>query len=231
MSENAQNNNIPAHIAIIPDGNRRWARNKSLPIFNGHEKGFGVFRSIAEKAFVLGVKVLSVWVFSTENWNRDKSEVEYLMKYFIKYFKAEAEPMNKQGIKVIVSGSKDRLPEELLTAINNIEQLTVNNSHGILNICLNYGGRQEIVDAVNHMLQEKPTQIGPEDIRKHLYHDLPDVDLIIRTSGERRLSGFMPWLGGYAELHFIEKHWPDFNPTDLEQAVADYQARQRRFGK
>jgi undecaprenyl diphosphate synthase len=221
---------VPQHIGIIPDGNRRWAKTKGLPTLKGHEQGFKAFQPIAEAAFDAGIKVFSAWGFSTENWSRTAEEVSYLMDLFIHYLKQEAEGLHKKNIKLLISGSRAELSDKLNTAIDEAEKVTAGNSRGVINICLNYGGRKELVDAVNALMHEGKTTITAEDISSHVYHQLPDVDLIIRTAGERRLSGFMPWQGIYSELYFSDKYWPDFTPEDLRLALEDFAGRKRTFG-
>ncbi len=221
---------VPRHIGIIPDGNRRWAKAKGLPSLKGHEAGFKVLPAVAEAAFDAGVEVFSAWGFSTENWKRTADEVSYLMNLFIHYLGQEADNLHQKNIKLLVSGSRTELSDQLVAAIERAEQLTASNSRGVINICLNYGGRQELVDAVNHLIQEGKTTVTADDVSQHLYHQLPDLDLIIRTAGERRLSGFMPWQGVYSELCFSDKLWPDFTPEDLHLALNDFANRQRTFG-
>jgi undecaprenyl diphosphate synthase len=221
---------VPQHIGIIPDGSRRWAKAKGLPSLKGHEQGFETFRLIAEAAFDAGVKVLSGWGFSTENWSRTSEEVQYLMNLFVHYLSNEAKSLHEKNIKLLISGSRAELSDKLNTAIDEAEKLTAGNSRGVINICLNYGGRKELVDAVNALMHEGKTTITAEDISSHVYHQLPDVDLIIRTAGERRLSGFMPWQGVYSELYFSDKYWPDFTPEDLRLALEDFAGRKRTFG-
>ncbi len=221
---------VPQHIGIIPDGNRRWAKAKGLPSLKGHEQGFKAFQPIAEAAFDAGVKVFSAWGFSTENWNRAAEEVSYLMDLFVHYLGQEAKGLHEKNIKLIISGSRAELSDKLREAIEQAETLTAGNSRGVINICLNYGGRKELVDAVNNLIKEGKTTVSAEDLSSHLYHQLPDVDLIIRTAGERRLSGFMPWQGVYSELYFSDKYWPDFTPEDLRLALEDFSRRKRTFG-
>jgi len=224
------NKKIPGHVGIIPDGNRRWAKSHGLQAIQGHERGFRQVKEIADKAFDLGVEVLSIWGFSTENWDRNQVEIDYLMSKFVQLIKEESVKLNEKNIKLIVSGRRDRLPIDLVKAIETAETLTVSNSAGTVNLCLDYGGRQELLETVNKLLKQKKSEVTFEDIVTNLYHQLPDLDLIIRTSGEQRLSGFMPWQGVYSELLFIDKHWPEFGPDDLAAAVLEYGRRERRFG-
>ena len=226
----AENSIVPTHIGIIPDGNRRWAKAKGLPSLKGHEQGFKAFQPVAEAAFDAGVEVFSAWGFSTENWKRTAEEVSYLMDLFVHYLGNEAKSLHEKNIKLLISGSRAELSGKLLAAIDSAERLTAGNSRGVINICLNYGGRQELVDAVNELMREGKSSVTAEDLSQHLYHELPDVDLIIRTAGERRLSGFMPWQGVYSELYFSDKYWPDFTPEDLRLALEDFATRKRTFG-
>jgi undecaprenyl diphosphate synthase len=178
----------------------------------------------------VGVKVFSAWGFSTENWTRAADEVSYLMDLFVHYLGNEAKSLHEKNIKLLISGSRIELSDKLNVAIDEAENLTAGNSRGVINICLNYGGRQELVDAVNVLMKEGKTSITDQDLSQHLYHQLPDLDLIIRTAGERRLSGFMPWQGVYSELYFSDKFWPDFTPEDLRFALEDFAGRKRTFG-
>jgi len=218
------------HLGIIPDGNRRWAKSHGLSSLKGHEKGSDIIEPICQQAFELGVETVSIWVFSTENWNRAVEEVSYLMGMFNKLLKTESVKLHKKDIRLLVSGSRERLSADLVRAIEEAENLTKGNSKGTINLCLNYGGQQEIIDAVNKLMASCKSKITKEDVTENLYHKLPPVDLIIRTSGEQRLSGFMSWSGGYSELYFVDKHWPDFLPQDIVRAVEEFNNKQRRFG-
>lgn len=224
----------PTHLGLIIDGNRRWAKEKGLPSLEGHRAGFDNLKTIAQHALDRGVKVLSAYVFSTENWQREPEEVKYLMDLLIKVVSRELEELKKKGIKIIFVGSDENVSPKVLSAIRKSEETTKNNNKGILALCFNYGGQQEIVDATKSILESgvASTNVTPELFSGHLYHpEIPPVDLVIRTSGEQRLSNFMMWRTAYSELYFSDKYWPDFTKDDLEKAFADYQARQRRHGK
>lgn len=217
------------HLGVIPDGNRRWAREKGLPSLKGHEKGFSVIHDLVKRSFELGVEVFSIWGFSTENWNRTKEEVGYLMKMFTKYVAKEGERLHQENIRFVMSGSRKELPKDLVTEIERIEGLTKENSKGTVNLCLNYGGKREILDAVEELVKSGK-EVTADNLESFFYQDLPPVDLIIRTSGEQRLSGFQSWRGEYSELLFPDKHFPDMTPEDIEDALNEFNKRQRRFG-
>ena len=227
---------IPNHVAIILDGNRRWAREHKLPKLEGHRRGFENIRKLTNYIFSRGVKYLSVFAFSTENFKRTQDEVKYLMDMFVKEFKKEYISLHKDNIKVIFSGRKSGLRDDVLEAMEEISSLTKDNTGGVFNICLNYGGHAEIVDAtkeiVKLVLDNKLSieDITEEEFAKHLYQDLPPIDLMIRTSGEVRLSNFMLWQLSYAEMYFPDCHWPAFNENEFDKAIRAYNGRERRFG-
>ncbi|CCZ89710.1 isoprenyl transferase [Coprobacillus sp. CAG:605] len=227
---------IPNHVAIILDGNRRWAKEHKLPKLEGHRRGFENIRKLTNYIFSRGVKYLSVFAFSTENFKRTQDEVKYLMDMFVKEFKKEYVSLHKDNIKVIFSGRKSGLRSDVLEAMEEISSLTKDNTGGVFNICLNYGGHAEIVDAtkdiVKLVLDNKLSidDITEEDFAKHLYQDLPPIDLMIRTSGEVRLSNFMLWQLSYAEMYFPDCHWPAFNENEFDKAIRAYNGRERRFG-
>jgi len=221
--------NIPNHIAIIPDGNRRWAKEKGLPTFEGHKKGFEALINIGKKTRELGIKILTVWAFSTENWKRSKEEISYLMNlYEIMLDKYLTEAL-REKIRIIHLGRKDRINKTLKNKIINIEEKTKNFTQYYLCIGLDYGGRDEIVRAI-----KKSSNLSEDNFNQFLdTKDLPypNPDLIIRTGGEKRLSGFLLWQCQYSELVFIDKYLPDFNNDDFEKIINDFSKRQRRFGK
>lgn len=224
-------NQVPRHIAIIMDGNGRWATKRMLPRSLGHREGAKALRKILEASLKRGVQVLTVYAFSTENWKRSSEEVNYLMDLFYKYIKNERDNLMKNEIRFYVSGSKNGVSEKLLSAIEELQEETKNNKKLIFNIAFNYGGRQEIVDAVNKILQEdEKKEITEEDIFKNLYNDFIPPDLIIRTGGEYRLSNFLLWQLAYSEIYFTEVLWPDFSEKELDLAIEDYNRRERRFG-
>ncbi len=225
---------MPHHIAIIMDGNRRWAKKRGLPSFKGHEEGYFNFKRIAEQCWQTGVKILTVYAFSSENWKRSEREVSFLMKLFERMLKKEKDFFNKNNIKLNVIGEIEKLPENLKKIVGQAMAETKNNKAGILNLAVSYGGRSEIINVVRQIIKEKLSaeKISEKSFEQYLYTaNQADPDLLIRTGGERRLSGFLPWQTVYSELYFSEKLWPDFNGKDLEEALKDFQNRQRRFGK
>ena len=221
---------IPCHVGIIMDGNGRWAKERGLNRSKGHEAGYKTLKTTAKYILDSGVKVLSVFAFSTENFNRPKEEVDFLMNLFIKGFKKDSAFFNKENIKVVFSGRKEPLKKDVIEAMEYLSESTKNNTKGILNICLNYGGRSEIVDAVNHIIKDNLKEVNEEVINSYLYNKLPDIDLLIRTSGEVRISNFMLWQLSYAELYFPKCYFPDFNQEEFDKALLEYTKRDRRFG-
>lgn len=224
---------VPVHLGLILDGNRRWATTQNLPTLEGHRKGYENLKTIGKEAIKRGVKYVSAYVFSTENWQRSQEEVDYLMKLLTWVAKTEVNDLHKEGIRVRFLGREEKLSKTVITAIRRAEEKTKDNVKGTLLLCLNYGGQQEIVDAVNRSLHKNPHEksVTLSQIEQNLYAaDVPAVDLIIRTSGEQRLSNFMLWRAAYSELIFIKKHWPDFSASDLGLCLDEYAARQRRFG-
>ena len=225
---------VPTHVGIILDGNRRWAKARGLKTIEGHKEGAEVFKKVSLAAFDNGVKYLSAFVFSTENWQRAKSEVSFLMKLVVRAVELHLDEFHQKNIKIIVVGSGENVPKIVLKAIARTEEKTANNTGGTLALCFNYGGRQEVVDAVKNVVASGilPDQVSEDVISAHMYKpELPDIDLLIRTSGEQRTSGFMLWKAAYAELLFVNKMWPDFTISDLEESLKTYATRQRRFGK
>lgn len=231
--DNKNNIKIPVHVGIIPDGNRRWAKERNLSGFIGHEKGYAKILQATDWFFARGVKIVSVFVFPAENWNREKEEVNYLMKLLRQMIDEEAERAVEKNFKILVSGRIDELPGDLPDACFEAMEKTKNGMSGILNICVNYGGRAEIVDAVKKIMKNKiePEQIHEGMIRKYLYNgDLPDLDIIVRASGEQRLSGFELWTSAESELIFLKKYWPDFEEADADFVLEEYDKR-KRIGK
>ncbi len=225
---------IPSHIAIVLDGNRRWAKERGLPTFFGHKKGMDNAKKIVLYAQKVGVKVITMYAFSTENWSRSEKEVSYLMKLFENYIDKYIGDYHKRGIKFRHVGSLKELPKSLQEKIKNAIELTKNNKGIIANLALNYGGRDEIKRAVQKLVNKgvKAEEINLDLISENLdTAGLPDPDLIIRTSGEQRTSGFLIWQGAYSELYFPKVHWPDFNEKEFDKAMAEFNKRQRRFGK
>ncbi len=221
---------VPNHIAIIMDGNGRWAKKRGLPRTMGHRAGAKALKKILTHAGELGIKYLTVYAFSTENWKRPKKEVDTLMKLFKEYLKNEKNTMMKNGVRLMVSGKKEGVSRELLEEISKTEKLTKDNDRITLNIAFNYGGRSEIVDAVNKIIKEGLTEVTEESFAKYLYSDIPDPELLIRTSGELRISNFLLWQIAYSELYITDLAWPDFDERELEKALGTYMKRERRFG-
>lgn len=232
------NNTLPVHIGIIMDGNRRWAKNHFLPTLQGHSKGAEVFKKIAIHCNEIGVKYLTVYAFSTENWKRSEEEVSYLMRLFGSYLKDVInEKLGKENIKIKFIGAISKLPEKIKKLIAEAEEKSSQNTGLNLNIAVNYGGKEEITNAAKILAQEvKEGKITPEEITENyletkLYTACqPDVDLIIRTANEQRTSNFMIWKSAYAELYFTPVLWPDFNEKELEKALKEFSGRTRRFG-
>lgn len=220
---------VPNHIGIIMDGNRRWAKEKKKKTIEGHLAGANRIISLAKYIFDKGVKYLSIYAFSTENFNRSAEEVSYLMGLIIKFFNERVNELHDYNIKIVMSGLRDNLSKEVLKCIDNVVDLTKDNTGGVLNVCLNYGGRREIVDAVNK-IKEANVNITEETFGKYLYNDLPDLDYVIRTSGEERISNFMLWQISYAEFYFPKLYFPDFDEKEFDKALEIYNNRNRRFG-
>lgn len=230
-NEDIDLDNLPEHIGIIMDGNGRWAKKRGLPRSAGHKAGAEALKKIITEANKLGVKYATVYAFSTENWKRPKDEVDYLMSLLMDYLVNAEKTLAGENVVIRAIGSRKELSEEMQRQIIKTEEFTKNNTGIVMNIALNYGGRDEIVHAVNEIIKSGEKDVSAETIQKHLYTaDQPDVDLLIRTSGEERLSNFMLWQVSYAEMWFTDKLWPDFKPKDLHRAILDYQHRGRRFG-
>ena len=231
------NNNIPKHVAIILDGNGRWAKKRLLPRIMGHKEGAKNIATIAKHANKLGITHLTVFCFSTENWNRPADEVKFLMNLPIEAYKRYKDKIISSNYKIKVIGRRDRLSSELVNIIEELENKTCNNTELTLTICLDYGSYDEITTAVKKVAEAVKNNdlniddITPELIENNLFtKDYPKLDLLIRTSGEIRISNFLLWQLGYAELYFTDVFWPDFNEKELEKAIANYQSRNRRFG-
>jgi undecaprenyl diphosphate synthase len=224
---------VPRHIGIIMDGNGRWARRRNRPASFGHRAGVRAIKRVLEGCEQLGVKVLSVYAFSTENWARPRAEVRALMRLFHETMQREIEEMHRRGVRIVVSGRRDELSPRMRERIDEAIARTAQNRNGVLNVCLNYGGRAEVVDAVKRIVADglRPDQVDEAAIAERLYNpDLPDPDLIVRTAGERRVSNFLLWQSAYAEMLVTDTLWPDFDVDDLKAALADYASRVRRFG-
>ncbi len=229
---------IPRHVAIIMDGNGRWAERRSLPRIRGHEEGVHAVRAVTRACRRLGVKVLTLYSFSTENWSRPSAEVEGLMSLLVRYLQEERNEILGNGIRLTTSGETARLPLSVRAALKVMMKLSAGAEDMTLNLALSYGSRQEIIRAVQALAREvkrgelKPDAIGEADLERHLYTaGLPDPDLVIRSSGEMRLSNFLLWQVAYAELFVTDVLWPDFREEHLVEALTAYGNRQRRFGK
>lgn len=228
-------NRTPNHIGIIIDGNRRWAKERKLPTLEGHRKGLENIKKIGRLAWKNGVKIITVYAFSTENWNRSKLEVAYLMK-LLSYAlsKKNIEEYHKLGIKIQIIGQKRKFSKDIQTKIKQAEKFTKNNKNGVLNLAISYGGRPEIIEAVKKIIKDKTPadKVSENLINTNLWtKGCPDPDLVIRTGGHQRLSNFLTWQTAYSELYFINKYWPEFNKNDLEKAFEYYYFCQRNFGK
>ena len=229
--------NLPKHIAIIMDGNRRWARNKNLPVSLGHKEGAKTLEKIVRYANKIGIKHITVYAFSTENWKRTTEEVTALMKLFQSYLDDYSKRADSENIKVKIIGSKKGLSEKMQKSIEKCMERTKNNTGITFNIALNYGGRDEIIKAIKKIATDvKDEKIKIEDIDEKVVSDnlytkgMPDPDLLIRTSGELRLSNFLPWQLVYTEFLFVDKNWPEFTEQDLDEAIIEYEKRTRKFG-
>lgn len=221
---------VPNHIAIIMDGNGRWAKEKGMPRTYGHKAGADTLRKILTSCGELGIKYLTVYAFSTENWKRAKEEVDTLMFLFKTYLKNEKKLLMKNNVKFLVSGRKEGVSKNLLAEINKLEEATKGNTGITLNIAFNYGGRAELVDAIKEIVKNNEKEITEETVEKYLYNQLPDPELLIRTSGEMRISNFLLWQIAYSEIYVTDTYWPDFNKDELIKAIESYQKRDRRFG-
>jgi undecaprenyl diphosphate synthase len=237
MRVDIDSNSLPKHIAIIMDGNGRWASKRALPRVFGHKAGMEALREVVKACSDIGIKILTVYAFSTENWNRPTDEVSYLMNLLIEYMRKEINELNKNKVKIKILGDISGLPKVTREEVENAARLTENNKGIQFNIALNYGSRAEIISACKRIAEDfKEGKISSEEITEdliseHLFTkgDI-DPDLIIRTSGEKRLSNFLLWQSAYSELVFVEEMWPDFNRKHLEKAIIEYQSRDRRFG-
>jgi undecaprenyl diphosphate synthase len=225
---------LPIHLGLILDGNRRWAKQNGLTAYQGHRKGYDNLKDISIYALNKGVKYLSAYMFSMENWDRTVREVNYLMNLAHRMLTRDLEEMHKENIKILWLGSSNKLSDKLIKAFKKAEELTKDNTRGTLCICFNYGGKQEIVDSVKQIIKsgKEVNKITTSTIEENLYKpEVPQIDMVIRSSGEQRISGFMLWRVSYAELYFTKKSWPEFTKLDLDDALDDYSNRNRRFGK
>ena len=228
--------NVPKHVAIIMDGNGRWAKERGKKRSEGHLEGSKTLEKLAFHILNKGVETLSVFAFSTENFKRSVEEVNYLMNLIVEYFKKKAAKFNENNIRVLISGRKTNLKSDVLEIIDYIQDMTKNNTGGTLNICFNYGGQEEIIDASKSIAEDYKNgnilldDLNKDSFSKYLYHDLLPIDLLIRTSGELRISNFMLFSLAYSELYFTDTYFPDFNEEEFDKAILEYQKRNRRFG-
>ena len=225
--------NLPKHLAFICDGNRRWARHRDLPTLLGHKEGVEAIKRVVRRASELNIENLTFFCFSTENFNRDKEEVDYLFNLF-RDIKNLKDNFKKHDYKFHHTGDKSLLPKDIIDIIKEVEDETKDCKKGIVNLAIAYGGRNDIINATKRIVKEK---VKVEDITEESFKnylttgEMPDVDLLVRTSGERRISGFMLYNMAYAELYFVKKHWPSFTGKDIDDCIVEYQSRHRRFGK
>jgi len=238
LLESINKDNLPKHLAIIMDGNGRWAKQKGLLRTLGHESGTKSVKSTVENCAKLGIENLTLYAFSTENWNRPKLEVDTLMKLLVRSLKNELKTLQENNIRLNSIGNLSKLPNSILKELNEVIEKTKNNSRMTLTLALSYGSREELLNVVKNISEKVKNNIISIDtidesiINQHLYtHNLPDVDLLIRTSGEHRISNFLLWQIAYAELFFTDVLWPDFTDEHLYEAIISYQKRERRFGK
>ena len=228
---------IPRHVAIILDGNGRWAKKRGLPITFGHLKGCDNVEPVCKAAYNLGIKYVTMYAFSTENWKRPKDEVSALMGLLVKYLRNELEELHKNNVKILTIGDISKLPEACIEELVLAKEKTKDNTGLVMSLALNYGGRNDLVNAVKNISQDlvdgkiSLDDIGDNLISSHLStNESPDPDLVIRTSGEQRLSNFLLWELAYSEFYFTDIHWPDFDEKELQKAIFAYQSRDRRFG-
>ncbi len=237
LSKKIDKQKVPEHVAIIMDGNGRWATKKGLPRTYGHKRGVSVLKEILKASKNLGCKVLTVYAFSTENWTRPIEEVDFLINLFSEVLTNEIEEMHEESIKIKFIGDLTPFPETLKKIISKSESLTKNNNKYLLNVCVNYGGRQEIVKVAKELvLKSSSGKIKPSEVNEELFNSelltqgIKDPELLIRTSGEKRISNFLLWQLAYSEIYISEVMWPDFNEFEFLKAIIDYQSRNRRFG-
>jgi undecaprenyl diphosphate synthase len=230
----SQDDRVPRHVAIIMDGNRRWARGRGVPEAQGHAAGVEAIRPIVEHASQVGIEVLTIYAFSRENWQRSSAEVRTLIGLLEATIRDETPRLVKEGVRVRLAGRLGELPAETRASIEEAIAATAEGRRMTLNVAFNYSSRSEIVDAVRTYLEDggDPAALDESAVSAHLYNaDLPHLDLLIRTGGDQRISNFLLWQAAYAELYFCERYWPDFGPADLDAAIAEFARRARRFGR
>lgn len=224
---------IPKHIGFIVDGNRRWAKKHGLPTYEGHLAGYNTVQEIVTATYEAGVEYVTCYIFSTENWKRSEDEVSKLMGLILRLLTSDLPIFEKNNIRLRVIGSRDKVSDKILAAIDNAESVTANNTAGTLAICFNYGGQLEIVDAVKKIVQSgmSADDITTDLIARNIYApEIPPIDIVVRTSGEQRLSNFMLWRAAYSEMMFIDKMWPDMTKADVTDIINEFSNRSRRFG-
>lgn len=225
---------LPKHIGFIVDGNRRWAKSHGIPAYEGHLAGYNAIQDIAFATFDSGVEYMSAYIFSTENWKRSEDEVSRLMGLVLKLLTSDLHIFDENNIKLKILGSRQRVSDKILRAIDDAEARTAANTRGTLALCFNYGGQEEVADACKRMIQSgiSADDATPELIEQNIYApEIPPLDLIVRTSGEQRLSNFMLWRSAYSELLFLDKPWPDMTKDDVTDILTEYSRRGRRFGE
>jgi len=225
---------IPQHLGFIPDGNRRWAADRGVSEFEGHAAGYRALREVIKACFEQGVPYVSVYAFSNENWQRGQSEVGSLMQLALQAIANDLDDIAGQGIRCRFLGRRDHLPADVQAALDRAEAQTAKLDRGTLALCFNYGGQQEIIDAVKQCIKDgiQPEKLDEAAIASRLYGaDIPPLDMVVRTSGEKRISNFMLWRVAYSELFFLDKHWPDMTKQDVAVIIDEYNRRSRRFGK
>lgn len=224
---------IPNHVGFIVDGNRRWAKQRGLTSYEGHLAGYDALKEVMIACFDSGIKFVSAYVFSTENWKRSQDEVDKLMKLVLRLFTVDLSIFKEKNVRLLVLGSKDGLAKSVVKALEKAENATKNNNAGTLALCFNYGGQKEIVDAVKQIIDKKipSNEVTVDMIGENLYQSgVPPIDMVVRTSGEMRLSNFMLWRSVYSELLFLDKMWPDMTKGDVSDIIEEYNKRSRRFG-
>lgn len=238
LTDTINSDTLPQHIAIIMDGNGRWAKKKGFDRTFGHQEGVESVRKAIEVCGDLGIPYLTLFAFSTENWNRPKLEVAFLMKLLANTINAEINELHQKNIRLMVIGEMDKMPSAVLKSLENAVQLTKNNTKATLTVALNYGSQMEIITATKKIAEKVKrgeldvSEITPEIIEQNLYtHNIPNVDLLIRTSGEQRISNFLLWQIAYSELYFTDVMWPDFKKENFLEAIKSYTSRERRYGK
>ncbi|HET9412432.1 MAG TPA: polyprenyl diphosphate synthase [Candidatus Saccharimonadales bacterium] len=221
---------VPEHIGFIVDGNRRWAKKHGLPGYEGHLAGHAALKEVLRTAVQRGIKYVSFYVFSSENWKRSQDEVSHIMNMAVRLIKDDVKELLKENTRLVVIGKRQGLPDKVAQAFDDAEAKTAHCSRATALFCFNYGGQQEIADAASQCAQDG-VPITPESIRERLYYpQAPDIDLVVRTSGEQRLSNFMLWRTSYSEFLFLDTLWPDLRPADVDVMLEEYNKRQRRFG-